>query len=607
VTDSKRLFESIRAGNCILWVGAGFSKYAGYPLGNEIATYLNNMLGENRCPEGMGLKDVAGTYEKIYGRHQLLHQIAENFFSATPKSTEFHDILARIPYFKLILTTNYDFLLEQTHKDNLLKIIMPADFMKIRDGQAVLVKLHGDFSDPEHLVITDPDYVRFLNETSRSLLYNYVRNELALHHVIFVGYSFGDLNALSLFEKINTDLAKKRKEWFLVAPGLKEYQVNDFKVKNITCIDFTGEEFIPELERHINKNIISDLHRGLPPKIFQQYLFHRGLSPVVEFGLEGQKLRELKAMVDKATLKFTMKTTKEAALQLKKISIGEAFASLSLTEPELKEFKMEINGIAMSHMDDIVELRISSNPFSSEDVDIRYGDNLIEDALYEIFDSQKALGFRITYENFQITLNFTKPLKPAATGTIKCIVSNVYSKLSRAFKIADLTMHATQGKVFQIVRQTESFPLQLPYNEKGFEHAQVVNAHFKHLEIIEQYYGIQFRDFNVSGSEMQQASKIVAMIKGDILPYENIRGTFDRSAVDLQAFKEINIDNPTIKMEVGTVEPQILYGRELQLDNLVIEIFDTVIKNLNEFMDKKTNEVCFESKTRRIQVQIHRH
>lgn len=42
--DKHKLFEYIRGEDVVIWAGAGFSRYAGYPLGGQLCDLLYQRL-----------------------------------------------------------------------------------------------------------------------------------------------------------------------------------------------------------------------------------------------------------------------------------------------------------------------------------------------------------------------------------------------------------------------------------------------------------------------------------------------------------------------------------------------------------------------------------
>ena len=94
-----------------------------------------------------------------------------------------------------IYTTNWDNLIERAfrHKDIAYnKIVTVRDLLDAKPNLTNVVKFHGDFSDDLSLVFTESDYFsRLAFESPLDIL---LRADLLRNVLLFVGYSFSDLN-----------------------------------------------------------------------------------------------------------------------------------------------------------------------------------------------------------------------------------------------------------------------------------------------------------------------------------------------------------------------------------------------------------------------------
>jgi hypothetical protein len=198
------------------------------------------------------------------------------------------------------------------------------------------------------------------------------------------------------------------------------------------------------------------------------------------------------------------------------------------------------------------------------------------------------------------------PMTENKSGLINISLGSTYKELSNAFSIVHFILHASEGKTFELVRDSNKMPLQFVPNDQIHNRMSNTLAHFKHLEIIENYYKIRFQNFIVTAEGINQARRLAGLILGETLPYENINGTFNRSEVNLTLLKKINDENSMIRLEIIKPEPLILYGMEFDLNNMIVEVYDTIVKNLEDYLEQKTNELSFESKSRRVKAQIHK-
>lgn len=99
-----------------------------------------------------------------------------------------------------IITTNYDFVLENIFRD--FSVLVGQDSLLVANTLNVfeIFKIHGCSSNPNSIVLTESDYENFdrkLKYLSAKLLTIFVE-----HPIIFVGYGLGDVNIRKLFHEI---------------------------------------------------------------------------------------------------------------------------------------------------------------------------------------------------------------------------------------------------------------------------------------------------------------------------------------------------------------------------------------------------------------------
>lgn len=134
-------------------------------------------------------------------------------------------MLAALP-FRIIITTNYDRLFDTAlaeaktsagiNKNPIIRIYDPTRHGPPEevpddpnDENPVLLKLHGDIDKYESLVITEEDYITFIQRMADPHLHpihDYIRMKMRAWPVLFVGYSLKDYNLRLLFRTIRYSL-----------------------------------------------------------------------------------------------------------------------------------------------------------------------------------------------------------------------------------------------------------------------------------------------------------------------------------------------------------------------------------------------------------------
>lgn len=300
------IWNKLRAGKVIPFLGAGASMVgrvsdaqwdpkspAFLPSGRELSHFLANEVEfpsrEER--DRNDLAKVASYYAVMVGRRTLreqLHDVLNHDFAFGP----IHEFLASIPTPQLIVTTNYDLLIEQAFQAAGKKydlVIHPTDRKDIanaiwwwpdgateptvvapneldidlarKDRNTIIYKMHGsirqDTSDWDSFVITEEDYVDFLSRmTSKtaipSIFYNYFRERSFL----FLGYGLGDWNLRVILKNLDTYLKSRSHmdddealpSWAIQrSPSELERKLWD--KRNINIFDMTHDEFAARMKQ----------------------------------------------------------------------------------------------------------------------------------------------------------------------------------------------------------------------------------------------------------------------------------------------------------------------------------------------------------------------
>jgi len=207
------LVQEILKGDCVAFVGAGFSAAASLPRWGEllecIACETTRLTDEDRqrlhelvgVGTGNALGHAAQLLEDRLDRHELVTLLAS--LLASPALTERMRrrlwCLKRIP-FRAILTTNFDGLLHaKSNRTDAYRAVLRPEKHRWweetfwNDGEGPLViKLHGDLlsGEVDDIVLTRRDYRRRLYENTAYT--TFLRATLATTTVLYLGFSFED-------------------------------------------------------------------------------------------------------------------------------------------------------------------------------------------------------------------------------------------------------------------------------------------------------------------------------------------------------------------------------------------------------------------------------
>jgi hypothetical protein len=180
------LANKARAGNLVVFIGAGVSATAGLPawqkLLDEVATELSFSPRELAQMHELDVRDQA----------TLLSAKGKDFIRSVEKALRTgyfslaHGLLASLPVREFV-TTNFDDLLERAARGpgNALSVVPGSD---LAPSSRWLVKLHGTLG--RNLVLTRAEYRDARSQ--QNALFGLLHALLITKHMLFVGYSLQD-------------------------------------------------------------------------------------------------------------------------------------------------------------------------------------------------------------------------------------------------------------------------------------------------------------------------------------------------------------------------------------------------------------------------------
>jgi O-acetyl-ADP-ribose deacetylase (regulator of RNase III) len=211
------LIDALRKRECVVFAGAGLSQGAGLPSWSEFIRHLAEDLGAPHAAELEYFLDVAQWYIEEKGEKRLVEQIRRHFGPGLVRPTMPHYLLASLPV-RVVVTTNYDDLLEQT-LDALrrypMMIAEEQDVARTGHGEGVsVVKLHGDAATGRRFVLSRDDFDRFLRQ--RPAMAVLLEGLLLNHSFFFVGYGLRDPNFRQIHGRIADMLQSAKRMAFAV-------------------------------------------------------------------------------------------------------------------------------------------------------------------------------------------------------------------------------------------------------------------------------------------------------------------------------------------------------------------------------------------------------
>jgi NAD-dependent SIR2 family protein deacetylase len=275
--------ESLERGAVIPFLGAGASLGAGPDEGLPSASALARTLAlKTSFPTDQppDLATVAQWYEVVAGRRPLYRELREIFARRRFPPTALHRHLAAVKAPLLIVTTNYDDLIEQAFED----AAKPYDLVVHTTDRAmgdrllwwphgateptlvraakldidlaattVVYQMHGgiDRTLPtrDQYVITEDDYIDFLTRmTTRTAFPAIFAEPFEDRHFLFLGYGLRDWNLRVVLNRVQRDLHRgfELTSWAIDAfPSALEQRF--WQDRGVEIFEMTIEQFLAEM------------------------------------------------------------------------------------------------------------------------------------------------------------------------------------------------------------------------------------------------------------------------------------------------------------------------------------------------------------------------
>ena len=207
-TELLTIASALKYRQAILFVGAGVSMSIGLPSWTSFVDHLLKELAVARPPSGphaTSYQAIAECYRLRHGGLESLVDWMTREWEVSPdrlRASSLHKLIVELD-FPIVYTTNYDANLEKSYEvfsHPFVKIASAADMADARPGIPQIVKYHGDFSDPETLVLTESDYFdRLAFDAPMDIKF---RGDAFASTLLFIGYSMSDLNIRFLLHRL---------------------------------------------------------------------------------------------------------------------------------------------------------------------------------------------------------------------------------------------------------------------------------------------------------------------------------------------------------------------------------------------------------------------
>lgn len=410
----ENLFEQIRKEDVVLWAGAGMSIYAGYPSGNDLRDIIYNDLNpavRQEIAPSTSLIDMAESYVlSKKGSRNELNTLISNVFRKEPKKLSAHKSLTAIPHIRTIITTNYDYLFEKVYGSDAISVSHSSQVASLQKDKVEIFKAHGDLSDFNSIILTRNDYVRFFGKNQAdSLFWNTIKDRIACHCVVFVGYSLEDPNVMMVLDRIHEELGTNRKQHFFVAPNLKPLQITYLDSRNVQYINSTGEKLIKDILSDLHENVVEDFEADkVSLKTASKFLSKQKISAKLSLRDGKRVVEDVYSLDPKQIGRLTFSLSKDDKLNdsLADFMSGEKIGKLEIPKGSIIDATFRLGKTKVATK--LKSMTILTPPSGTYVVDIRFNDGFEYESLkVEVYKTTDLLRFHVRLKSVFVEASMT--------------------------------------------------------------------------------------------------------------------------------------------------------------------------------------------------------
>ena len=215
--------KEIKGNNAAMFIGAGFSKSAGYVDWKNLLRSIAEDL-ELDVDKEYDLVSLAQYCYNKNGNRSLINDTIFDEFSKDKDIGENHRIIARLPILTY-WTTNYDSLIEDALND--AKRIVDVKYSNKHlsltkpHRDAIVYKMHGDKSNPDEAILIKDDYEQYYRNHAQFI--TALSGDLISKTFLFVGFSFSDPNIDYILSRIRIEYGgQNNRQHYAIMRKVKE-------------------------------------------------------------------------------------------------------------------------------------------------------------------------------------------------------------------------------------------------------------------------------------------------------------------------------------------------------------------------------------------------
>lgn len=243
------LKEAMINDKLVVFAGSGVSVESGIPLWKDLLDGIKTKLNFNAENENDALK-IAQLLFNEKGEKEYYDIIKSLIYkNSSNKYNPLHKLIFQLNP-QHIVTTNYDTFFEQIIENEGLpfSLVVKDEDLPYAKHKNLVIKYHGDFEN-HNIVLKETDYLEF--SKTNTLKEIFVKSLFSNKVVLFVGYSFSDINLKLLSRDVQYILKKHHQRAYLLnlSDSISESEKTYYKNLGINIINYgQASQEIPNLD-----------------------------------------------------------------------------------------------------------------------------------------------------------------------------------------------------------------------------------------------------------------------------------------------------------------------------------------------------------------------
>ncbi len=244
------LLEHLERKQLALFIGADLPlDVTGLPSRADLA---RDLAQRKDLDESLSLAQVAQRVGRAGSRWDFTDFIRSQLDTAGKSPQAFHrQIVGLVQAHRVetLITTAYDDLLERAFQEaslGLNRVVRGSDVSFVKRGRPTLIKLYGDATQPDTLIVTEDDHFGLWRDRDREDLLDEVRSALRRNVVLFLGYNLSDPDFNLLWREVLDRAGRFAMGAYAVWPGLAEGEVQMWRDRGVTILEYDPLDLLGE-------------------------------------------------------------------------------------------------------------------------------------------------------------------------------------------------------------------------------------------------------------------------------------------------------------------------------------------------------------------------